>query len=164
MNVNIYKPHVLLVPEDAANRQLAVGFQNHEAVADRLINIRKPAGGWEKVLDVFQVEYVPLLRNSPLALVIMLIDFDDKDIDQRRKLFADKIPDEFRSRVFVIGAKDEPESLKREFKRTLEDIGKVLAHECFEGQFNLWAHSHLSHNSEELKRLVAAVKPILFDS
>jgi uncharacterized protein YfaP (DUF2135 family) len=111
MSTNKYRPHLCLVPEDDANRQLAIGFLNHEAVADRAVDVRGPAGGWAKALDVFESEYIPHLRRFPSAHVLMLIDFDE--VEDRRSQFEGKIPNDVQSRVFVVGSKDEPETLKR---------------------------------------------------
>jgi hypothetical protein len=76
MSVNKYRPHVRLLPEDDANRQLVLGFLNHEAIADTVVDVRAPAGGWHEVLDVFESEYLPQLRRHQGAHVVMLIDFD----------------------------------------------------------------------------------------
>ena len=160
MMVNYYRPHVWLIPEDDADRQLANGFMNHDAVDDNRISVRAPAGGWSKVLDVFENEYVPRLRNYRDHHVVMLIDFDD--VEGRMTQFEQRIPDDVRSRVFVIGPKDEPEDLKRELGMTFEKIGRELAQNCLEGGYDLWQHPHIRHNNAELQRLVAAVRPILF--
>lgn len=110
--VNRYRPHVWLIPEDDADRELAVGFLNHEAVADRVVGVRAPAGGWHEVLDVFESEYLPQLRRHLGAHVVMLIDFDGDE--SRRAHFEARIADDVRPRVFVIGSKDDPETLARD--------------------------------------------------
>ncbi len=68
---NKYRPHVVLIPEDDANRQLALGFRNHAAVADTVMDIMGPAGGWSKVLDVFECEYIPYLRKYHNAHLLL---------------------------------------------------------------------------------------------
>jgi hypothetical protein len=160
MSINKYRPHIFVIPEDDANRQLINGFLLHDAVADRAVDVRAPAGGWSKVLLVFEEEYVPLLYGSPHTHVMMLVDFDG--IEDRRNAFDKKIPDELRTRVFVLGSKDEPETLKREFGMSFERIGVSLAQECVEGEFRLWRHAHLIDNEAELRRMIDVVKPILF--
>jgi hypothetical protein len=160
MRANKYRPHVLLIPEDDANRQFANGFLLHDAVDENRVDIRSPAGGWTKVLEIFESEYLHLLRGSPYAHVIMLIDFDE--VEDRILQFEHRIPQDVSSRVFVIGAKDEPETLKGQLKMGLEKIGFALAQDCFKGEFEVWNHSHLIHNRAELLRLVDVVKPILF--
>jgi hypothetical protein len=77
MSVNKYKPHIVLIPEDDANRQLAIGFLQHYAVNTGVMDIRAPAGGWPEVLAIFQKEYVKYLHAYSNAHVCMLVDFDD---------------------------------------------------------------------------------------
>jgi hypothetical protein len=160
MSVNKYKPHVWVIPEDDANRQIIDGFLLHDAVAHRAVGVRGPAGGWAKVLSVFVEEYLPLLAGSPNCHVVMIVDFDETE--DRRDHFGKSIPVEVGSRVFVIGSKDNPEKLKHELKMTFEEIGKALAEGCFQRELSLWDHLHLIHNKAELQRLVDVVRPILF--
>jgi hypothetical protein len=160
MSVNKYRPHVYLVPEDEANRQLALGFLNHEAVNEAIVYVRSPAGGWRKALEVYDSEYLPLLRRWPEAHVIILIDFDG-DLN-RRVEFEQRTADDVKSRVFVIGSRDEPETLKGELKTSLEQIGNQLAQDCLADDLGLWLHPHLVHNNTEVHRMVQAIKPIVF--
>ncbi len=160
MSINLHKPHVWLIPEDDANRQLANGFFLHFAVSDDQVHNHGPAGGWKKVADVFQTEYLAKLRQFPGANVIMLIDFDEDN--ERFEYFTARIPEDVRSRVFVIGTWDEPEELKRQLKSSYEKIGQDLADDCDSNNFELWCHKHLKHNNDELERLVKEVRPILF--
>ena len=44
--INKFRPFVSVIPEDEANRQLVNGFILHDAVADRVVQVRAPAGGW----------------------------------------------------------------------------------------------------------------------
>ena len=108
--VNRYRPHVWLIPEDDADRQLAVGFLNHEAVADRVVGVRAPAGGWHEVLDVFEKRVSSAASQVSRPHVVMLIDFDGDE--SRRAHFEARIADDVRPRVFVIGSKDDPETLE----------------------------------------------------
>ena len=159
--MNKYRPHVYLIPEDDANRQIANGFVLHHAVQSLNIQIMPPAGGWAKVLETFKDEYLQVLHNFSDAHVIMLIDFDDAYVG-RRDRFEKIIPDDVKSRVFVVGSKVTPEILKSKVKMTLEKIGTSLAQECHGGNRQMWEHDHLKHNKPDLDRLVTAVKPILF--
>jgi len=160
MSINKYKPHVWLIPEDEANRQLAIGFLNHVSVSDGAVGVRAPAGGWSKVLGIFESEYLPLLRQSNHAHVVMLIDFDE--VEGRRDQFEQKIPKDVSSRVFVVGSKDEPETLKHELDWSYEKIGRELAEGCHRADLELWHHAQLIHNASELQRMADVVKPILF--
>lgn len=161
MSVNKERPHVFLIPEDDADRQLAIGFLDHYAVADRFVDLRDPAGGWSKVLDVFEEEYLRRLRGSENAHLVMLIDFDEK-IDIRRAQVEQRIPTDVRSRVFFVGPKGTPETLRRELGMSRERIGNALADDCLKKEFELWRHPHLIHNKDELQRMIEVVKPILF--
>src|SRR5437763_1041855 len=136
MSVNKFKPHVFLIPEDDADRQLAIGFLDHYAVADRVVDMRDPAGGWSKVLDVFEVEYLKLLRSSENAHLVMLIDFDEK-IEVRRAHVEQRIPVEVRSRVFFVGSKGTPETLRRELGMSPDRIGRALAEDCLKKELEL---------------------------
>src|SRR4029077_4637803 len=126
-------PHVYVIPEDDADRQIADGFVLHPQVDDRRIQVVPPAGGGSKVLKTFQDEYIPRLRKYQHTHVVMLIDFDDQ-VEKRKADFEQEIPAEFRTRVFVIGSKRTPETLKRETKlKSFEEIGKSLADDCGSG-------------------------------
>src|SRR5271169_6092781 len=114
--MNKYAPHVYVIPEDDADRQIADGFVLHPQVDDRRIQVVPPAGGWSKVLKTFRDEYIPRLRDNQHTHVIMLIDFDDQ-VETRKADFEKEIPEEFRTRVFVIGSKHTPETLKKETKK-----------------------------------------------
>jgi len=162
MSINKYKPHLYVIPEDDAERQIADGFILHSRVDQRQVQVVAPAGGWKKVLDTFTDEYVPHLTQHENAHVVMLVDFDEKG-DVRRKSFEEEIPLQFRNRVFVIGPSIEPEDLKQALRLGgFENIGQALADDCDRNTFDLWRNEQLKHNEGELKRLVDTVKPFLF--
>ena len=161
MSANRFKPHVVVIPEDRANSQLANGFQQHYAVNFRAIDIRTEAGGWQRVLDVFDKEFVSYLRSHRHGHVVMLIDFDNKG-EVRRSECEQRIPEDLRPRVFLIGSSDAPEDLKGQLKMTLEEIGNALAEDCNQEDLGRWNHPHLVHNRDELQRMVVALKPIIF--
>ena len=117
------------------------------------------AGGWRRVLDEFLEAHVAALREHSSRLMILLIDFDEKD--WRRPYFERKIPDDLKSRVFVIGSWKTPEKLNVGGK--YEDFGKSLAAACFDNKLEPWGHPLLVHNREEIDRMRTSVRPILFD-
>jgi hypothetical protein len=122
MSINKYKPHIYVIPEDDANRQILNGFLQHPAVAYRTVHDTGLAKGWPNVLVKFQTELLPLIRKFPHGHVVMLIDFDE---DQgRRRQFEMEIPEDVKSRVFVLGSRDEPETLRNALKLKFEDIGR----------------------------------------
>jgi hypothetical protein len=161
LTMNKYASHVYVIPEDDADRQLAGGFVNHHKVDDRRIQVMPLAGGWRNVLTTFLDEYIHTLRNYPQAHVVMVIDFDGHT-DERRAEFEQAIPGDLKARVFVVGSKDKPETLKKALKISFEEIGKYLADDCDTGTWKYWAHEQLQHNDAERQRLVQIVKPFLF--
>ena len=167
MSINKYGPHVWIIPEDSADEQLANGFIQHSAldraVAARAVQVVPHAHGWPTVIELFTREYISWLRRfKDHAHVVMLIDFDDKDIEGRKAHFDRSIPEDVKARVFVIGSKVDPEALQRELGMTRERIGAALAEDCLKKDFELWRHEHLVHNRSELERMTKIVKPILF--
>lgn len=162
MSVNKYKPHVYVIPEDDAERQVADGFTLHSSVDIRQIDVVRPPGGWSKVLDTFHEQYVSILRGHQYAHVVLLIDFDNS-VESRREFIARQIPSDVADRVFVIGPQDEAETLKREFENGgLESIGTALANDCDRQELTNWCRSQLAHNEAERARLAAIVRPFLF--
>ena len=65
MSVNVYKPHVLVLPEDDANREIANGFLLAPSLKLRNIQVLPCAGGWGKVLACFLDDHVSGLRKFP---------------------------------------------------------------------------------------------------
>jgi hypothetical protein len=162
MSVNKYRDHLRVIPEDDANRQIVVGFMTHPSVSETVVGIESPAGGWPNVLESFSEVFVSYARNYPKSHIALLIDFDQ--VMGRRAYFEERIPDDVKHRVFVIGSWNEAEDLKRELGMTLEAIGEKLAQECAEGQLRLWNHTLLDHNREELNRMITTIKRFLFQA
>jgi hypothetical protein len=158
--MNKYLHHVYVIPEDDRDRQIADGFVLHHQVKDTRIQVMPPAGGWTKVLATFRDEYVSKLRHYPAAHVVMLIDFDDQ-VETRKARFEQEVPKEFRGRVFVVGSKHDPETLKKALNMGFEEIGNSLADDCDAGTAEHWDHEQLRHNDAERQRLVETVKPFL---
>ncbi|HWE96394.1 MAG TPA: hypothetical protein VG269_20700 [Tepidisphaeraceae bacterium] len=161
MSVNKFIPHAYIIPEDRADEQIANGFINHDQVLQRQIQVLPCVTGWCSVRDKFQAEYIPYLRTYKEGHVVMLIDFDGH-YASRRLEFEQVVPADLKKRVFVVGAKQGPEDLKRELGKNFEQIGLSLADECFSGTEATWSHEHLKHNNPDRLRLVSAVRPILF--
>lgn len=152
--MNRYQPHVFVLPEDDANRQLANGFVNHMAVNQNKIRVLPPADGWTKVREKFSSEHCAGMENYPQRLMILMIDFDSNAVRYQKM----NIPTGLRDRVFVIGVLSEPEKLKE--GRSYEEIGHELAENCTTNQYTAWGHPLLSHNAAELSRLRSSVRPI----
>lgn len=161
MSVNVYKPHVIVLPEDDANRQIATGFLLDPGVKLRTIQVLPAAGGWGNVLGSFVNDQITALRKYQGRHVVLLIDFDDQ-VEARHTQFLNQFPVDVKDRVFLLGTQSEPEPLRTCCGDSLENIGKVLAAECFRNETDLWQHPLLEHNEVERARLNAKVKSFLF--
>ncbi len=161
MGVNKHKAHVLVIPEDGANRQLANGFALVPGLNSTCIDVRPEAGGWPKVLSDFKSVHEAGLRKYPLRHLVLLIDFDDA-VEERTRRFKTEFPPDVADRVYLLGARSEPEPLRKACGLSLERIGTGLANTCVDGTPGLWEHDLLVHNQSELDRLTASVKPFLF--
>ncbi|WP_254564746.1 hypothetical protein [Oscillatoria sp. HE19RPO] len=163
MSPNKSKPHVLVLPEDDADRQIANGFINHYSVNATAIQLLPPSGGWEDVLNDVNTVHGPEMQNIPHRMLVLLIDFDNHK--KRLTKVKARIPDALQSRIFVLGVMRNPEDLRRELKRTktFEEIGKALAQDCADNQQTFWNHELLRHNHPELERLRSSVRPFLFE-
>jgi hypothetical protein len=162
MSANKEKPHLQILPEDDANKDLANGFSNNSNLKNpRAVQVMPVAGGWKKVADIFQGDTLRRIQQCPERRMILLLDFDD-DFENRKVYVDNNIPGDIKSRVFVLGVSSEPEKLKKAFGKKLDDIGSSLADECAENKRDLWAHDLLKHNESELDRLAEHVRPFLF--
>ncbi|MBN3727264.1 hypothetical protein [Burkholderia sp. Ac-20379] len=161
MAVNKYKPHVWVVPEDDANRELANGFVLQYSVNDECIDIRPPSGGWPKVLNEFTETHIAHLRNLPHRHLVLLIDFDG-NFQNRLQYFKSQFPVDIADRVYVLGTLIEPEDLRVDLGQSLEEIGEQLADACANNVDGLWTHGMVLHNASERARLMASVKNFLF--
>lgn len=160
MAVNRYQPHVLVLPEDDADRQLANGFVLDPSLATRKIQVLEEAGGWVEVLNCFESDHVPAMENYPNRFMVLLIDFDGQE--DRLTLVKSRIPTILNDRVFVLGCRTEPEDLRRALGVSYEAIGQSMSRDCREDGDGIWGNVHLKHNLGELNRLRRHVRPILF--
>jgi len=161
MSADKHQPHVLVLPEDDANRQLAKGFLLDQSFSARRIQVLRVAGGWKKVLDRFESDHIGGMERYPDRLMVLLIDFHgDKD----RVTYAKKIiPERLIDRVFVLGVLTEPEDLRKAGFGNYETIGLALAQDCRDETDTTWGHDLLRHNSTEIGRLRDRVRPFLFE-
>lgn len=163
MSCNAYRPHLLVLPEDDANRQVANGFLLDPNLNNRAVQVLNVADGWTKVLDKFENDYLADIRKFPERRMVLLLDFDD-DVEERSTIIKNKIPDDIKNRVFVLGVQSEPEKLRAATRKSFEEIGEALAEECANNQNIFWSHDLLRHNQNELMRLISNVKPFLFNN
>jgi hypothetical protein len=152
MSVNREKWHLLIKPEDDANRQIANGFvESLELQAQNKVQLLPPAGGWVKALEFIQCAQLERFRQRR---VLILIDFD-KSLELRRKI-VEKYTS-VSSRVFVVGAKPEAEDLRREMKCHFEECGERIAGDCVSRECAIWKLESLDHNEDMLNRLCPEV-------
>jgi hypothetical protein len=161
MSLNKYLPHLLVLPEDDANRQIATGFSLDSNLNPRLIQVLPPPGGWKAVIAEFEKTHISAMQQFTARRIVLLIDFDERE--NRFSYVQAKIPDNLQKRVFILGVASEPENLKRDTQKTFEQIGKALAQDCVNNTNELWGHDLLKHNKTELERMIADVKPFLFN-
>ncbi|MGH8546712.1 MAG: hypothetical protein ACREX3_24470 [Gammaproteobacteria bacterium] len=159
MSVNRYQPHVLVLPEDDANRQLANGFLLDQLLSTRKIQVLEEVGGWSEVLNRFKSDHIYEMDRYDKRFMVLLIDFDGQEgrLDNAKAI----VPDRLKGRVFVLGTWSEPEVLRHELG-SYEVIGLAMAKDCREGTDTIWSHRLLLHNQSELSRLREYVRPILF--
>jgi len=161
MSVNKYLPHVLVLPEDDANRQLANGFLLDQYRSTWKIQVLEEVGGWVQVLEHFLSDHAVAMDRYPGRFMVLLIDFDGRQ--ERLQDARETIPERLTDRVFILGALSEPEALKANLG-SYETIGLAMARDCREETTTTWGHVLLRHNANELDRLREHVRPILFPS
>jgi hypothetical protein len=162
MSVNKYLPHVLVLPEDEADEDLARGFWLSKEFKDcRQFQVLSFARGWIKVVDCFLADHARDMERFPMRQIILLLDFDDDE--SRIDDVKERIPDNLADRVFVLGALSDPEKLKSAMSgRSLESIGQQIARDCREGTDATWSDQLLRHNLAEVARMNNTVRPVLF--
>lgn len=159
--VNRFLPHVLVLPEDDANRQIANGFVlSLDSSVFNKIQVLEEVGGWGQVLDRFESDHVGGMDRYAGRHLVLLIDFDGDR--ERLRTAKDRIPEHLVDRVFVLGALSEPEALKGAGLGHYETIGGEMAKDCRQGTDVIWNHALLRHNASEIERLRQHVRPILF--
>lgn len=160
MSPNRFLPHVLVLPEDDANRELVVGFLLDSSLSRRAIDFLEVAGGWTKILDRFESYEIAGMRRFQKRFMVLLLDFDNDA--NRLGIARGRIPPDLADRVFILGSLSDPESLCRAGLGRPEEIGLALAKDCREGTNTVWDHALLRHNAGEVERLRQHVRPILF--
>jgi hypothetical protein len=70
MSLNRRRPHVFVLPEDDANRNLANGFVLDVTNA-RQIRILPGVGGWRHVAEIFNSDHVHEMRKYPDRFMVL---------------------------------------------------------------------------------------------
>lgn len=159
MSVNRHLPHVFVLPEDDANRQIANGFLLDEQLSSGRIRVLEEAGGWREVLDRFCSIYAREMERFSERRMVLLIDCDNQA--DRVAAAMLRIPADLRPRVFILGVLTEPEDIRRDLG-SYEEIGLAIAKDCREGTGEVWKHRLMQHNMSEVARLQQLIRPILF--
>jgi hypothetical protein len=163
MSVNRYLPHVFVLPEDDANRQLANGFHLQvDPTRQRQMQVLPAAGGWNEVLERFKSNHVIGMNRYSDRFMVLLIDFDGHQ--ERLTTAKAEIPEGLAERVFILGALTKPEALRQASLGSYEQIGLAMAKDCREGTETVWGHELLRHNAREIECLRQHVRPIVFPS
>lgn len=161
MSVNRHREHILVLPEDDANRQMANGFLLDMPDGSRSqVRILPVAGGWQKVLDQFRSDHVDYMDRFQQCRMVLLIDFDGRA--DRLSQARSAIPPRLTDRVFIFGVWTRPEDLRAGFG-SYEQIGQRLRRGCSAEPAGIWQHELLRHNSPEVRRLREAPVGRLFD-
>jgi hypothetical protein len=158
VSVNKYLPHVFVLPEDDANLRLANEF-HLQVDRQRQMQLLEVAGGWNEVLNLFELVHVVEMERCPHRFMILLIDFDGNA--GRLQVAKARIPQALAHRVFILGSFQTPEALRASLG-PYEDIGSGMAEDCRQGTNTTWGHNLLQHNAGELGRLRQYVRSILF--
>lgn len=158
MSVNKRRPHIVILPEDDANRQISTEFV--VSCRSGQIKVENSIGGWAKVVDRFLDEYAGSMRRFRERYVVLIIDCDN---DRRRiSQIRSRIPEDIADRVFILGSLDEPERLRAAGLGSFEKIGRSIASGCEDDSVDFWMHDQLQHNLEELDRIRQVACSILW--
>jgi hypothetical protein len=160
MSTGKYRRHVLVLPEDQANSDIANGFLLYQLHDPRAIDVLPPAGGWSRVRDEFVATHIAEMRRRPLRYMVLMVDFDGHD--DRLNAVQGVVPPDLADRVFVVGAWSNPEALRVAAGCSLEKLGCKLAVECCDGSRDAWNHELLRHNAPAVARMTTLLRPFLF--
>ena len=117
----------------------------------RRLQILPVAGGWRPVIAQFQATQVALMRKFPHRSLILALDLDG-DLDRLIEV-RELIPEDLRSRVYVLGVRSEPETLQQLKRQSLEAWGADLAKGCHDVPNSPWSNAELAHNLLEIQRM-----------
>ncbi len=159
MSANKFDPHLLVIPEDDANRQIMTGFKNHLKVNSSRIQVERVAGGWIKALETFASDHIAGMNKYNKRHILIMIDFDGHI--ERFQSAQRYIPANLRDRVFVLGCLSEPENVRSVTGMTKEELGEALAEACIGGEGDWWCSEILAHNEAELERMKLKICPHL---
>ncbi|HEY6350100.1 MAG TPA: hypothetical protein VI636_11895 [Candidatus Angelobacter sp.] len=158
MAPNRERPYLYVLPEDDANRQLAIGFLVEYGTTRQAMMLAE-ANGWHEVLKIFRDVHVKEMNTNANQHMVLLIDFDGHA--ERLQQAKTAVPGHLSERVFILGVLGEPEDLKKAGLGHFAEIGKALAKDCRNGTNETWGHDLLRHNADEVDRLRERIIPNL---
>ncbi len=157
--VNRERPHLFILPEDKEDNNLVDGFLLHPRIDPKQIQTLPFSRGWTNVRDEFEKDHIGEMRKWRERRMILLIDFDRRE-DRFTEMIR-VVPEDLRERTFIFGASHEPEEIRRDTGRSVEEIGESLADECVSGSLDLWNHPMIAHNRPEFDRLCRSMREFL---
>ena len=161
MGVRREQQHLVVLLEDDPYRSILNGVVNSLNINERVIEAKRPSGGWKKVFEEFE-KTKHLLEKYSECHILLLMDFDDKgesfsSFEKRKRKLKELTPLQYSERVFILGVNHkESEALKKYFNTpTLEKIGQQLIKDCPTGDLSNWQNTHLECNLPEIERMRA---------
>lgn len=91
MGCNKHRPHLVILPEDDANRDIANGFELNPFLDSRSLQVVPVKGGGGRVFNEFISDYIPKMDKHPEMHVLLLLDSDGRPDKYLR--WTDQIPD-----------------------------------------------------------------------
>lgn len=167
--MNKYKPNLLILCEDAINRDIAKGFilglhDLHGFLNPSPIETHHElAAGWCKAIDNLENSWINKLQDNPNLFLLVLIDSDGR-MDRIQEIKS-KLPNDLINRISVMGCFHQPETLKKQAHTAIkqmdkkakvsdENVGKALFQHCKDNpENNLWHSDELKHNLAEIEQL-----------
>jgi hypothetical protein len=74
MSINKYQPHILVLPEDRANSEMATGFLLNSKLNERSIQVLPFVRGWKTVVEKFTDDFAPTMRQYSGRTVVLLME------------------------------------------------------------------------------------------
>jgi hypothetical protein len=166
VGLNKFEPHLLILSEDRAFHDIALGFKEAIGVDS---NVRvEPSRGGRKDLESYVRCQLESLSKFHHRILVVLFDGDanaHRGVPQPLNFGKTEYPSD---RVFFLSTVNEAEDLRSEFltnkwlnPNKLKEIGCLLAKDCENDDSKYWSAKQLASCSETLPQLRKAVRSIL---
>jgi hypothetical protein len=161
VSANKYTPHLIVIPEDQAVREIVNGFSTCLDANERQFSVYDLARGWERGKEILLDLSKGYMREYPHSYAILIVDFDRNA--HRGSEIKNQVPEGVRDRVFVVGVLNEPEDLKESTGMKFEELGRQIAGGCKDSSIDFWKGQELlAHNVDEIRRLSGAIRDLFF--